>query len=118
MGLRFGVRNLVDLVLWEQRKAFCCCFSLCVCVCMCLLLQDLVGLRFWVRILVHLVCGSEGNFLLLFCSLGVCLFVPVSSCGLEISGKNFIVIVVFFSLSFGCVCVFFSCKILWALDFW
>ncbi len=33
MDLRFGVRNLVDLVLWEQRKAFCCCFSLCVCVC-------------------------------------------------------------------------------------
>lgn len=33
MGLRFDVRNLVDLVLWEQRKVFCCCFSLCVCVC-------------------------------------------------------------------------------------
>jgi hypothetical protein len=32
VGLRFGVRNLVDLVLWEQRKAFCCCFTPCACV--------------------------------------------------------------------------------------
>ncbi len=36
-------------------------FSLCVCVCVCLFLEDLVGSRFWVRILVDLVCGSEGK---------------------------------------------------------
>ncbi len=48
--------------------------------------------------------GAKERLLLLFFSFGVCLFVPVSSGGLEISGKNFIVIVVFLSL-FGCVCV-------------
>ncbi len=48
--------------------------------------------------------GAKERLLLLFFSLGVRLFVPVSSCGLEISGKNFIVIVVFFSLSLD-VCV-------------
>ncbi len=61
--------------------------------------------------------GAKEKLLLLFFSLGVCLFVSVSSCGLEISGKNFIVTVVFLSLSLD-VRVFFSCKILWASDFW
>jgi hypothetical protein len=48
--------------------------------------------------------GAKERLLLLFFSFGVCLFVPVSSGGLEISGKNFIVIVVFLSL-WMCVCV-------------
>jgi hypothetical protein len=55
--------------------------------------------------------GAKERLLLLFFSLGVCLFVPVSSCGLEVPGKNFIVIVVSLSLSLSlsldvCVCLF------------
>ncbi len=47
--------------------------------------------------------GAKERLLLLFFCFVVCLFVPVSSCGLEISGTNFIVIVVFLSL-WMCVC--------------
>jgi hypothetical protein len=61
-----------------------------------------VGSRFW----LIWFAGAKERLLLLFFSLGVCLPVPVSSCGLELCGKNFIVIVVFFSLSLWmCVCV-------------
>ncbi len=60
--------------------------------------------------------GAKERLLLLFFSLGVCLFVSVSSCGLEISGKIFFCYFCF-SLSVSLclsldVCVFVFGKIL------